>query len=82
MGAFVALTFKLQSAPGCWHLDEATWLQVYITDQRAHLASRIKRHLERRGSSGPVDAHSLPEVRLYCTIMTGEKAQGQKRDGV
>lgn len=30
--AFGALTSKLHSAPVCWHLDEAIWLQVYITD--------------------------------------------------
>lgn len=81
--AFGALTSKLHSAPVCWQLDEAIWLQVYVTDSRAHLASRIRttfgmeRELQLYGYGFP-----SPQVRLLSRWGRQEGTQPVKRWGL
>lgn len=76
LGTFRTWTSKLQSAPVCWHLDEAIGLQVCITHQRAPLASWIRTTFGKEGELCWSHRYALRDsvpTRWGCTVLSQEK---------
>lgn len=82
--AFGTLSSELCSVAVWRHLHEAIWLQVCVTDQRTHLAFRIKTIFGKEEELWFCGVHipfPPPHEAVLC-YHEGRKAQGQKGDGV
>ena len=80
--AFRTLSSEPYSVVVQGYLDEAIWLSVCVTDQRTHLASRIKMTFGKEGELWFCRIRiPHPLVRLCCAVMGGGRHRARRRMG-